>query len=43
MQWVTEEAGVYRERIYNPFTTPRLFIEQVLGSDHSCKDAVAWD
>ncbi len=40
-QWVVEEAGVYRERIYSPFTTLMLFIEQVLGSDHSCQDAVA--
>ena len=38
---VLEEAGVYRERVYNPFTTLRLFIEQVLGADHSCQDAVA--
>ena len=41
VQWVAEEAGVYRERIYNPFTTLTLFIEQVLGADHSCQDAVA--
>ena len=41
VQWVSEEAGVYRERIYNPFTTLTLFIEQVLGADHSCQDAVA--
>lgn len=40
-QWVIEEAGTYRERIYNPFTTLTLFIEQVLGADHSCQDAVA--
>jgi hypothetical protein len=40
-QWVIEETGVYRERIYNPFTTLMLFIEQVLGADHSCQDAVA--
>jgi len=40
-QWVIEETGGYRERIYNPFTTLMLFIEQVLGSDHSCQDAVA--
>lgn len=40
-QWVIEETGGYRERIYNPFTTLLLFIEQVLGSDHSCQDAVA--
>ena len=40
-QWVIEEAGVYRERLYDPLTTLRLFIEQVLGADHSCQDAVA--
>lgn len=41
VQWVIEEVGVYRERIYGPLTTLSLFIEQVLGSDHSCQDAVA--
>ena len=41
VQWVLEEAGAYRARIYNPFTTLTLFIEQVLGADHSCQDAVA--
>lgn len=41
LQSIVEEAGVYRERIYSPFTTLVLFIEQVLGSDHSCQDAVA--
>ena len=40
-QWVIEETGAYRERLYSPFTTLMLFIEQVLGSDHSCQDAVA--
>lgn len=40
-QWINEEAPSYRERIYNPFTTLVLFIEQVLGADHSCQDAVA--
>jgi hypothetical protein len=30
-QWVVEETGPYRERIYSPFTTLMLFIEQVLG------------
>ena len=38
---VLEEAGVYRERVYHPFTTLQLFIEQALGADHSCQDAVA--
>ncbi len=41
VEWIIEEAGVYRERIYGPLTTLSLFIEQVLGSDHSCQDAVA--
>jgi len=41
MQWVIEEAGCYRERIYAPLTTLVLFIEQVLSADHSCQDAVA--
>lgn len=40
-QWVSEEAGGYRERVYGPLTTLVLFIEQVLGADHSCQDAVA--
>ena len=39
--WILEEVGSYRERIYSPLTTLSLFIEQVLGSDHSCQDAVA--
>lgn len=38
---VFEEAGYWRERLYTPLTTVVLFIEQVLGSDHSCQDAVA--
>lgn len=41
VQGVIEEAGVYRERIYGPLSTLVLFIEQVLGADHSCQDAVA--
>lgn len=38
---VLEEAGRWRERVYTPLTTMALFIEQVLGADHSCQDAVA--
>jgi hypothetical protein len=38
---VFEEAGSWRERLYSPLTTLVLFIEQVLGADHSCQDAVA--
>jgi len=41
VQWIIEATGVYRERIYSPLTTLALFIEQVLGADHSCQDAVA--
>lgn len=41
LQWVEEEAGDYRERIYSPLQTLSLFIEQVLGADQSCQDAVA--
>lgn len=40
-QWVAEEAGQYRERIYSPLRTLMLFLEQVLSADHSCQDAVA--
>lgn len=38
---VEEEAGDYRVRIYGPMQTLSLFIEQVLGADQSCQDAVA--
>ncbi len=41
MQWVREECGRWRERLYGPLQTLLLFIEQVLGADHSCQDAVA--
>jgi hypothetical protein len=40
-QWVREEAGDYRERKFGPLRTLMLFIEQVMGTDHSCQDAVA--
>lgn len=44
-QWlikqIEEEVGHWRERLYGPLTTLSLFIEQVLGADHSCQDAVA--
>lgn len=40
-QWIKEEAGNCRERVYGPLQTLLLFIEQVLGADHSCQDAVA--
>lgn len=38
---VTAESGAYRERIYSPFATLVLFIEQALGADQSCQAAVA--
>jgi hypothetical protein len=38
---VMGEAGSWRERFYSPLTTIVLFIEQVLGADHSCQKAVA--
>jgi hypothetical protein len=38
---VLEEAGKWRERFYSPLATLVLFIEQVLGDDHSCQKAVA--
>ena len=41
VQWVIEEAGRWRDRIYSPLSTLVLFIEQVLSADHSCTDAVA--
>jgi len=41
IQWIAEEAGNCRERIYGPLQTLMLFIEQVLGADQSCQDAVA--
>jgi hypothetical protein len=40
-QWVREEAPKHRDSEYTPLRTLLLFIEQVLGSDHSCQDAVA--
>jgi hypothetical protein len=40
-QWVSEECGQWRERLYGPLRTVMLFIEQVLSADHSCQDVVA--
>lgn len=40
-QWVCQECGRWRERVYGPLRTLMLFIEQVLSADHSCQDAVA--
>jgi Transposase DDE domain len=40
-QWVVEEAGRWRNRLYGPLITLKLFLEQVLSADQSCQDAVA--
>jgi len=38
---ILQEVGCWRERLYGPLATVVLFIEQVLGADPSCQDAVA--
>lgn len=38
---IREHCPDWRNRIYPPLTTVSLFLEQVLGADHSCQDAVA--
>jgi Transposase DDE domain len=38
---IEAECGAYRERVYPPLTTLGLFIEQALGADGACQDAVA--
>ena len=40
-EMVKETVGSYRERDYGPVKTLQLFLDQVLGSDHSCRSAVA--
>jgi hypothetical protein len=40
-QWVREEAPGHRKKDFDPLHTLMLFIEQVLGADHSCQQAVA--
>ncbi len=40
-QLIVEEVGSYRERVYGPLATLVRFIEQVLSTDHSCRNAVA--
>ena len=37
---IAEECGDYRERLYPPLVTLRLFIGQVLSEDHACQDVV---
>ena len=34
--FVTEEVGRWRNRLCSPLMTVVMFIEQVLGADHSC-------
>ena len=41
LKGVEAEAGHFRERVYGPVQVLVLFIEQVLGADQSCQDAVA--
>jgi hypothetical protein len=41
MQWVTEEGGRWRDRLYGPLVTLKRFLEQGLSADQSCQDAVA--
>ncbi len=43
MQWVTEEGGRWRDRLYGPLATLKRFLEQVLSADQSGQDAVARD
>lgn len=37
---VQEEVGVWRDRRYGPLVALRLFVEQVLHTDHACQDVV---
>lgn len=39
-QILREEVGPYRQRIYPPMVTLRLFIDQILSPDAACQDAV---
>jgi len=39
-QILAEGVGAYRERIYPPMVTLRLFIDQIQYADHACQDAV---
>jgi len=39
---IAKECGGYRERLYPPLTTLRLFIRQVLAEDRACQDVVCW-
>lgn len=37
---VSEQVTLYRERIYSPLETLRLFVGQVLSTDRACQDVV---
>lgn len=37
---IERECGGFRERVYPPLTTLRLFIEQVIADDRACQDVV---
>ena len=37
---IAQECGDYRERLYPPLVTLRLFIEQALSEDKACQDVV---
>lgn len=39
-QVLREEVSSWRERLYAPLVVLRLFVEQVLDSDHACQDVV---
>jgi hypothetical protein len=39
-QILRDEVGRYRQRIYPPMVTLRLFIDQILSPDAACEDAV---
>lgn len=38
---IRQHCPDHRNRIYPPLTTVSLFLEQVLGADHSCQDTVS--
>ena len=40
MRVVQEEVELWRDRLYAPLVVLRLFIEQVLHTDHACQDVV---
>ena len=40
MRVVQEEVDLWRDRLYAPLVALRLFVEQVLHTDHACQDVV---